>query len=224
MWDGEDDNFLADDVSFDRQTARELYRLGFGGDLNLTARWVRVTDPLVIRFVDIVNDIHGRAESSGMISCPFHGRDSHPSFKLYPDGAWCFGCPHGQQYYDTVKFVAAKFGYTPNQAITWLEKKYALPKLEATDEDTGDETEEGDEIISLNFAHLAPAYIKKAAQHFREVLDPEIAHEYIRTYFESMPNRKENPDSPEALERAMGLANVLGWKAVEQIKKQQRLV
>jgi hypothetical protein len=222
MWDNPEDNFIADDTSLDRETARELYRLGFGGDLNLTSRWARVVDPAVIRFVDVVNAAHGHAESNGMISCPFHGRDSHPSFKLYLDHGFCFGCPPKQMYYDAVGFVAAKFGYTRLQAITWLEKKYDLPKLESTDEeDNADETEDGDEIVSLNFHHLAPPYIKLAAQRFRQDLDADTAHGYIRIYFESMPDRKEHPDSPEALEKAVGLARVLGSKAVEQLKKQR---
>lgn len=222
MWElGIDDNLLADDTAFDRQTARELYRLGFG-DAKLSARWSRATDPEVIRFVDIVNEIHGRAEANGMISCPFHGRDSHPSFKLYPDGAWCFGCPHGQQYYDTVKFVAAKFGYTPLQAIVWLEKKYGLPQLEGDEyEEEDEETEDGNAIVSLNFHDLAGPYIKTAARAFQQSLDVELAHEYITIFFESMPGRKEDPNSTEALQKAVGLARVLGWKAVEEIKKQR---
>lgn len=196
------------DVDFDRESARELYDQGYRA--TLSPRWARVTDPSVVRFVDIVNMIHGHADMNGMISCPFHGRDSHPSFKLYPRGAWCFGCPPGSQYYDTVRFVAAKLGYTYTQAIAWLERKYELPPLDAEE----DEDTEGE---YLNFSRLAPAYIQLAASEAQK-LDPELIREYIAIYFEASPGRADQ-NNPDSLEKVMPMARVLGTQRLEKIKR-----
>ena len=40
--------------------------------------------------------------SAGMVSCPFHGKDVHPSMRVYKDGLYCFSCGwHG----DAIAFV-----------------------------------------------------------------------------------------------------------------------
>ncbi len=217
MWEEDEDYLVAESIDLEREKAREMYRATLG-DVNLSPRWARILDE--VQFVDVVEAIHGPAPSDGMISCPFHGRDATPSFKLYKgsNSAYCFGCPEGQKYYDAVRFTAAKFGYTPLQAIHWLEKRYDLPPLEAEAE----ELEEGDTVIvNLNFSHLAEPFIRRAGEHFLSTLDPDLAREYIAMYFEAVPGRNANLDSEEELLKTVPLARVLGWKALEQLKKQR---
>jgi hypothetical protein len=214
----DDDDFLAEDVEFERKTAQELYYRQFGDDPNIAARWDRLRTPTEFRFVDLVNRIHdGRATVGAMMSCPFHGRDSHPSFKIYKNDAFCWGCPTGSGFYDSVGFVAAKFQITKIQAIRWLEKAYDLPQLDVVEEEEDEETEDGP---PLTFADLAPTYIQFIARQFRQdPTDLEMIHDGIRTYFEAKPGPKEKPDSVEALERARDMANILGEKLLEKIKR-----
>jgi len=42
--------------------------------------------------MDEVLGMYGLKSSRGMISCPFHGKDRHPSMKIYRDGYKCFAC------------------------------------------------------------------------------------------------------------------------------------
>lgn len=226
MWDADDTNFLvADDVEFDRATARELYRTGFG-DTNLSARWSRIYED--VTFVDVVEALHGnerglgRLDPNGMISCPFHGTDRRASFKLYKgsNDAYCFGCPEGEKHWDSVRFVAAKYGYTPLQAIHWLEKEYELPPLTAEDEEEED-PDSDIVVVNLNFSHLAEPYIRVAAAAFQKSLDPELAREYLTIFFEAVPGLRADLNSEEELKKVTPLARVLGWKAVEEIKKRR---
>lgn len=209
-----------DSIDFDRTVAKELYLAGFGEDPNMSARWARVTDPSVIEFVDVVRATHGEADSNGSISCPFHGRDSRPSFKLFrgSNDAYCFGCPEGEKYYCSVRFLVAKFGFTRLQAIAWLEREYDLPPLEIEE----DEDEDSDiEVVSLNFHDLKGPYIELAANAFRATLNPELARSYMAVFFEGEPARKADPNSDEELAKIVPMARILGWKALEEIKKQR---
>lgn len=219
MW-GEEELELAritEDCEFDRATAREQFRLTLGDDPHLSARWARVTEE--IEFVDVVEATHGRAQSNGFISCPFHGRDARPSFKLYrgSNDAWCFGCPYDSQHYDAVKFVKAKFGYTVHQAVTWLEKHFELPPMEFEDEEEDDDSEV--EIVNLNFLDLAEPFIEQAAADFARTHDVELIRDYMAIYFAAVPARKADPNSEEELGKVTTLARALKSQAVEKIKK-----
>lgn len=50
-----------------------------------------------------VLSLYGRTpNANSMISCPFHGKDEHPSMRVYSDGLYCFSCGwHG----DAIAFV-----------------------------------------------------------------------------------------------------------------------
>lgn len=211
---------IAEDVEFTREAARELYRAQFG-DSNLIARWDRIRS--AIPFEDVVEEIQGERRS--VISCPFHGRDSRPSFTLYrrTNDAFCFGCPEGEKYYDAVRFVCAKWGYTRLQAIAWLEKHWELPPLAATDTEEEEDDEDDSETVTvtLNFSHLAESYIAKAATTLSQKPDPEMAREFIAIFFQGRPDKDADPNSDESLERVMPMARVLGWKAIEEIKRRR---
>ena len=53
--------------------------------------------------VRAVLELYGRVpNSAGMVNCPFHGKDEHPSMRVYKDGLYCFSCGwHG----DAIAFV-----------------------------------------------------------------------------------------------------------------------
>lgn len=42
---------------------------------------------------------------SGMCSCPFHGRDKHPSMKVFKDGYKCFTCNAGGDVFTFVQNI-----------------------------------------------------------------------------------------------------------------------
>lgn len=59
--------------------------------------------------------------SRGMCSCPFHGRDKHPSMKVYPTGYHCFACgSHG----DIFSFVMQMEGCDFKSAFLMLGGSY----------------------------------------------------------------------------------------------------
>ena len=56
-------------------------------------------------------------DKANMISCPFHGKDEHPSMRMYKDGFYCFACGwHG----DTIALAAQMDGSTPFEAAKKL--------------------------------------------------------------------------------------------------------
>lgn len=206
---------LEEDFEWTREKARELYRAGFG-DPNMMERWDRIRE--VIPIEDVIAELQG---TRGLvISCPFHGTDSRPSFNIYKrhNDAFCFGCPEGEKYYDSVRFVAAKFGMTRLQAIVWLEKEYELPPLEAAEEEEEDDDTEV-VVTTLNFNHLAEPFIHRAASAFLAELDAELVREYIAMFFDALPDRNEDLNSDESQVKVMPMVRTLGWKAVEEIKK-----
>lgn len=82
------EELVGEEIDFQRESIQKLYRSGEGG-IN-PERWERARDE--VRFEDVVSELTG--ERSGVIRCPFHGRDQHPSFTLYArtNDAYCFGC------------------------------------------------------------------------------------------------------------------------------------
>jgi CHC2 zinc finger len=215
----DDGDFGVETLDFSRETARNLYRASFGST-NLLARWDRIRSE--VRFEDVVEEAHGTSDL--VISCPFHGRDSRPSFNIYrrSNDAYCYGCPEGDKYYDAVRFVAAKFGMTKKQAVDWIEKQYDLPPLEGSEEDEDEEDDEDGKVTrSIDFTDLADPYIAHAAAAFLADPDPDLAREYIEIFFDSVPERDADPASEDELKKCMPLARVLGSEALEEIKKKR---
>ena len=56
-----------------------------------------------------------------MCSCPFHGKDKHPSMKVYPDGYRCFTCG---EYGDIFSFVMKYEGCDFKEAFKILGGEY----------------------------------------------------------------------------------------------------
>ena len=203
--------FVAADLDFNREQAHALYKAGFM-ETN-PRRWMRISEE--VRFEDVVALLTGF--TSMVISCPFHGRDSTPSFHIYRRGndATCFGCPPGEQYYDSVIFTAKKLGVSRVQALRWLEKQYNLPPIEDIDiSDPEDNEDEG--FIELKFPDLKAPYIEFAARDIQTAKDPELAIEYLEILFDCWPSRQEAKDNPDAGD-PMPLARVLGKTTLEYI-------
>lgn len=202
----------ADDVAIEREAAEKLYR---GGYLMVHPdRWIRIRDG--IAFEDVVRlFIPGHHQ---VMSCPFHGRDSKPSFHLYhrTNDAWCFGCPPGEQYYDHVRFVAAMRGITRLQALTWLEREFRLPKLADIDQDEYLE-DHAEEFVSVTFRDLKDPFVRHALRDIREQgNDLELAKEYLEILFDAWPTRAEEQQNPDAGD-ALALARILGAEIVDAV-------
>jgi hypothetical protein len=198
-------------LDFDRESVQRLYATSMGG-IN-PERWERARDE--VRFEDVVSELTGHREH--LLHCPFHGKDRTPSFQLYPrtNDAFCFGCPPGSQYYDSVIFASKYLDCNRVQALHWIEKTFDLPRLPDSP------LEDDDEPGTLGFWDLSEPFILKAAHDVQEGKDPELAEDYIRIYFISLALEKsarasEDPDGAR-LRAAMGLASVLGKDRVAAI-------
>ncbi len=215
------------EVDFQKRTADRIYKAGAVRGIN-PLRIDRIHQEL--RFDDLVADITGRTGSK--ISCPFHGRDSDPSFTMYrgSNDAFCFGCPSGKGYYDHIRFVKEYYGITWVQALKWIEKQYNLPAIE----DIALEQDEEDEITTeVSFNDLNEPFLARAVREVRHTKDPELAMEYIHVYFNAYnfeAAAKEAKDAREFQEAtklhykaAMRLARVLGQEAVNQILDDKEL-
>lgn len=160
----EDPNLLTDD-DVDFGDPEELRVEGISA-----ARWERVKTQIDVR--DVVYMLHNRRGNP--ISCPFHGRDSKPSFYFYLENndCHCWGCAEGENYWDNVRIVAKSLEITRSQAVRWLEREFALPKLEEDPldvvvdldeaEDAEVEEEESAEGTLLTFDDIAPAFVTTA--------------------------------------------------------------
>lgn len=91
------------------------------------ARWDRARMDIDAR--EVIYMLHERRGNP--ISCPFHGRDSKPSFNYYrgSNTYFCFGCPDGDGFWDNIKIVARTLEITRSQALRWLEKEFELPPM-----------------------------------------------------------------------------------------------
>jgi len=191
----------AEDIEFARSAADKLYSLGTALGIN-PERWDRVRDEVL--FSDVVEEVLGKHGSP--INCPFHGRDSTPSFYVYPPArgncGWCFGCaPDG--YYDNVKLVSKTFDIDRVKALVWIEKKWNLPPLQDVPRE-----EEEEEFVEVVFDDLSEAYILQAAKEIQHAKDFELASEYLRIYFQA--DRDQDP---------MPLARVVGRETVQRIMR-----
>lgn len=169
---------MSDELDF---TKADIARLETADRAGINpARWERAKDE--VNFQDLVEEFTGKYSNS-MISCPFHGTDSTPSFKFYPhkNNGWCFGCPAGEQFYDNIIFVAKTLSISRVKALFWLEKTYKLPPMD----DVILDDEEEEEEVSIEFADLSEAFIRQAAREVQKHQDVEMAQEFVRIYFEA---------------------------------------
>ena len=153
-------------------------------------RWDRVRDQVDIR--DVIYSLHNRRGNP--ISCPFHGRDSKPSFNIYPqtNTCFCFGCPDGDGYWDNIKIVSRTMELSKSMALRWIEREFHLEPLaegasdRAVDLDMDEEEEEEPEI-ELELEDLAPAYMRYARKLIQDnPTGPDtasLALELIERYF-----------------------------------------
>ena len=210
-----------EELEFERESVERLYRTGAGG-IN-PERWERARDDVL--FEDVVSDLTG--SRSSVIRCPFHGRDSRPSFQLYPrtNSAFCFGCPPGSMYYDSVTFVSKYLEISRVQALRWIEKNFDLPKLaDVKDDEDEDENTTG----ILWFWDLAEHFILKANQDVQSTKDVELAEDYLRIYFTALAQEKAADDLAKIegdesvatdmhINAAKALAAVLGKEKLDAI-------
>jgi hypothetical protein len=197
---------IDDDVDFG--DANELRVEGISD-----ARWERVKTQIDVR--DVLYMFHNRRSSP--MSCPFHGRDSKPSFYVYIENndCHCFGCPDGDNYWDNVKIVARTLEINRPQALRYLEREFKLPKLEedpndlAVDLDDLPEDDEEDEAPSplLTFADIAPAFIATARKLIKAAAGTTesvpTATTLLECYFTA-----EKHDDPLPLARVVGAETV----------------
>lgn len=86
-----------------------------------------------ISMFDLVRSYGIKVNRAGMCSCPFHGRDIHPSMKIYKDGFKCFACGECGDLFSFVmkmdgcdfKTAYEKLGgtYKQKQKMTFAEKQ-----------------------------------------------------------------------------------------------------
>ena len=176
-------------------------------------RWERIRNEII--FKDLAEELLSKAgmwkRDGNSICCPFHGRDSTPSFTFYDgsNSAYCFGCPPPKQNqtYDSVNFIAKYFGISKVKAMEWLEKKFKLPFIAGMPEDREPKEEEDEEeevAYSLTVEDIAPLYLQVAPTLIECVAD---AKALIRKYFLAV-----HEDDP------LFLARVLGRRRLESIK------
>lgn len=209
--------FHEEDVEIARQSAIELYQTGF---LQINPlRWERVRKE--IRFTDLVESVQGT--SSLKISCPFHGRDSRPSFQLYPrtNDAYCFGC---SEYFDHVLFIAKKFDMSRGEALSWLESEYNLPPMDDVEREEEEDEEEETTASGplLSFGDLCGPYIMAVPPKLFATLDPEQARQYAAIFFEAWPRKDSADEDPEEqVRRLKMMARAMGQEAVSFAKAQK---
>jgi hypothetical protein len=193
---GFDDNEY--DVEFLRSEAAKMY-----GGVN-PERWERIREQ---DFLSIAEEITGqRCLKNSFVRCPFHGADSTPSFKVYENDAYCFGC---DMFFDAIALVAKHQDCNRFKALLWLENYYNLPPMADT---PAEDEEVDDEERELKFSEVEPRYIKFASAEIQKLKNAELAEEYLRYYFEG----KQNDD-------VMPLLAVLGPDRMAEIAREYGL-
>lgn len=205
---------LDDDVDFG-----DAGELAAGGNRISDARWERARSEVDAR--DVIFMLHDRRGNP--MSCPFHGRDSKPSFYYFPENntCFCYGCPDGDGYWDNVKVVARTLEITRPQALRWLEREFHLPPMGAEqepvdlDSDEGlvvvDETEEVEPAENLLQANdLRSAYAGTARRLVKSQAGTSegypLSQELLERFFTAL---KRNDPVP--------LAQVVGAEAVRSL-------
>ena len=171
------------------------------------ARWDRVRKDIDVQ--DVLFLLHGRRGSP--IRCPFHGRDSSPSFYTFRDNndCHCYGCPPGDDTWDNVKIVARSNEISPSQALRWLEREFNLPPLangdveEGVDLDAEDpEAPEPEQAPLLQVKDLARAFQGESRRLIRSLPEGErgaMVHEMAKTFFTA-----QHYEDPAMLARVVG--------------------
>jgi hypothetical protein len=197
-----------EDVEFSREEARLL--LGSSYKQISEKRWDRIRE--LIDFRDLALEVTGKIPKGDSISCPFHGRDSNPSFHLYQrsNDAYCYGCPPGDQYWDHTKLVSRLMGTTRVAALKWLEEKYNLPKMEDDLEDVEEEN-----IILLEFTDVKDLYIRRVSELVAAETEDKVGlvKELMRFYFLG-----EKSNDPLPCARVLGLSKV---RSILRLKEQR---
>jgi hypothetical protein len=209
----------AEDVDFQKENLATLYRAGAARGIN-PRRKERIEED--IRFDDLASQVLGEGRLGEFIGCPFHGTDATPSFRIYLDHGFCFGCPPKRGYYDHIRFVKEYLGINWLQALNWIEKKFNLPPLAnvALEED-----EEEEEVV-VTYDDLTSPFVKKARMDVGRTKDCELAIEYTHILFKSDSQIKaakqwRREDAKEAdnlrTEATKILARVVGQDAIDRI-------
>jgi hypothetical protein len=217
----DDDELLPDtvDLNFAKESLEKIYRMTRLHGIH-PERWDRVRRD--IRFDDVVSELTGNHNVS-KIRCPFHGRDSTPSFTLYrrTNDGWCFGCPPGEQYYDAITLTSRLSDISRPAALEWLEKHWELPTFEEPLE-----AEEVDVVIEVDYSDLVEPYILKATAALKESADTELALDYMHIFFDawnlaaSAEKLLKNPvDSEEEREESVEEATKLKVKATTKLAR-----
>lgn len=191
-----DGDLNANDIEFLRSEAIKLY------DGINPERWERVHEQ---DFLSIAEEILGqRCMKQSFVRCPFHGTDSTPSFRIYNNDAYCWGC---SQYFDAVALVAKYHDFNRFKALLWCEEFFKLPPMENVERETIEDDER-----ELKFGEVKERYMKFAASEVQKHKNVELAEEYLRYYFES-----KQEDS------AMLLLQVLGPEKMAELFKEHGL-
>ena len=191
------------------------------------ARWDRAKKDVDIR--DLIFQLYGKRGNP--ISCPFHGRDSKPSFYFFLENndCTCYGCAEGDNYWDTIKVVTKTLEITRSQAVRWLEREYNLPPLAdeadvVIDVDAAEEAEDEEPAPPLlTVEELRPHYEAKVRrlliqsrneplEHLLEETVPN-AQMFLRRFFES-----EHYQDPYMLAHVVGAETVRGLIRTKQAK------
>ncbi len=187
-----DSDLSEHDIAFLRTEASKMY-----GGIN-PERWERVREQ---DFLPLCEEITGqRCLKNSFIRCPFHGADSTPSFKIYDNDAYCWGC---SEFYDAVALAAKHLDCGRVKALLWCEDYYKLPPMADVSVDISDDERE------LKFSEVRDRYIKFASSEIRKHKNAELAEEYLRYYFEGKQNSS-----------ALPLLAVLGPGAIAEIAKE----
>jgi hypothetical protein len=186
-------------------------------------RWERLRRE--VRFDDVVKELHGT--NAATISCPFHGRDSRPSFHIYlrTNDAYCFGCPEGEKYYDHISFTKKILDLESNtQALEWLEKEFELPPIDDVLREQEEDEEEDEEEetttpsgVLLSFADLFEPFLDIAATRLAANPDPELAQHHAEVLFEAWPIRDQEGNTEEKAQPLLQMARAMGELAINRV-------
>lgn len=187
-----------ENIEFARSAASALY--GSSTQVN-PERWDRIREQ---DFLQIAEEITGqRCLRNSFVRCPFHGSDSTPSFKIYDNDAFCFGCG---QFYDAVSMVSKYRDISRVKALAWLEDFFHLPPLGDIPAEVEDDERE------ITFSQAKAEYIRRAAKAIRNSGNVRLAVEYLQYYFEGKAESSSFP-----------LLSVLGPEAITKIAKEHGL-
>lgn len=185
-------------------------------------RWDRVREECDVR--DIMDILHDRRGNP--CSCPFHGRDSKPSFYFFPqnNSCFCFGCPDGDGAWDPIKLVSRSLDVSNTRALLWLEKEFKLPPLEndtSTEEAVIDLTEdpeaeeEADPPLLATVDDLRDSFILHAASTIAKQASSDgvvaLARGFHEAYF--LADKHDDP---------IPLARILGADVVTSVIQRKR--